>query len=438
MTSDDRLASSAGAHERADVVVIGGGAVGAWCALSLARAGRSILLLEERDQVATRASFGNSGLLTVSAAGPLAEPGIVGRALRWSIQPNGPVRIRPRLSVRTAVWTRQFWAAGERSRATTSVSLGLVRQSRALLEELDGESEIDFMYRQAGLVACFTTGQAHELALASLDKYAELGVEALPLDTRAVRLRSPLVGERVVGGIFYPEDAAVDPAAMTRATVEAACAIGARLVTGVRVQGLVNDGPSRAAVETSVGRLRAEEIVVAAGYGSLRVLSSLTVRPMIEAGRGYSDDVASPRPGLGAPLRLVERRIVATPLGDRLRISSKLEFGYADESVAQRRADGSLRQAARYLPDGSRLRRTRAPWTGVRPLTPDGLPLVGRDPTIANLTWATGHGHLGISHAPATGQLVRSLLTEDDAPAELALLRVDRFGRERRASAVAR
>src|SRR5579864_2141018 len=93
--------------ERADVVVIGAGAVGAWCALSLARSGRSPLVLEERDQVATRASFGNSGLLTVSAAAPLAVPGIMGRAFRWSLQPDGPVRIRPRVSLHTALWTRE-------------------------------------------------------------------------------------------------------------------------------------------------------------------------------------------------------------------------------------------------------------------------------------------------------------------------------------------
>lgn len=419
------------ADTSADVLVIGGGAVGAWCALKLVRSGRSVTLLEERDRFAARASFGNSGLLTVSAAGPLAEPGIAGRALRWSLQPNGPVRIRPRPSGHSVSWVRRFREAAsrERARSTTLVSRALVRRSRPLVEALVGESPIDCKYRRAGLVACFTTARAHEFALASLVENSDPDLEAIPLDGTAVRTRTELAGDGVVGGIFYPEDASLDPAAMTLAAMELARVAGADLETTARVHRLVPVGGRRAAAETARGLVHADEIVVAAGYGSRTLAAPFGGASLIAPGRGYSDDVLAPAAGLGAPIRMVEARIVAAPLGDRLRITSRLELGYADESVEQRRADASLLLASSYLAEGTRLTRVRAPWTGIRPLTPDGLPLVGRDPWIENVIWATGHGHLGISHAAVTGELVTELVTGADDSRELDLLRVDRFER---------
>jgi D-amino-acid dehydrogenase len=413
-------ASDAGPPSRrsADVVVIGAGAVGAWCALCLARAGRSVLVVEERADAATRASYGNAGLITVSAAAPIAAPGVVAQGLRWSLQPRGPVRIRPRPSRRWMAWVwhfRRLCTAATVAR-TTRISVGLVRRSATLLDELARETQADFGFRRAGLVACFVTQEALEAATARLAVLRAAGIDARPLDAPGVRGRSPLAGAGVVGGIFFPEDAAVDPAAMTRATLARARSLGAEVASGVRVVGLRPGRGGRAVLETSDGSIDAEDVVVSAGFGSVAVLAGVGASPLIEPGKGYSDDLALRRPMHGPSLRLAEARVVATPLGDRLRVTSRLDLGVSSESTSQRVADRSLQAARRYLDPGRAGQRVRAPWTGLRPMTPDGLPLVGRHRRATNVVLATGHGHLGVAHAAATGELVVRTLAGEPVP----------------------
>lgn len=411
---------------RAEIVIVGAGVVGAWCALMLARAGRSVLVLEERAEPATRASFGNAGLITVSAA-PLTAPGVIGQAIRWSLHPRAPVRIHPRLSPAWAAWAWHFHRAcsPDQVARTTEISLRLTRRSATLLDEFAATTNCDFSYRHEGLVACYLTPQAMEAAVAKLDRFVQLGIDARPLDAPAVRAASPLVGPGVIGGVFYPEDAALDPAAMTRAVLDAARRHGAQIETQVRALRLARVSGSPV-VHSADGDIVADQVVLTAGFESQALLRAAGATVFIEAGKGYSDDLGLSGRQFGPSLRLAEARVVATPLGRHLRITSRLELGDTSEIPLQHRADHSLRAACAYL-DRTRLhQRVRAPWAGLRPMTPDCLPLVGRHPDIADVILATGHGQMGVAHGPATGELVSRLIASD-APAMADALAPARF-----------
>jgi D-amino-acid dehydrogenase len=413
---------------RADVVVIGGGAVGVCCAYELARAGRDVVLLE-RGELGSGSSHGNAGLVTTSAATPVAAPGTVGQALRWLRDPDGAFRLRPRPDPRFARWLWLFrgYCAPDAWRRGSLLLRDLVRASRPLFEE--HAAAADFGYRQNGILVLYRSQQALEKAVAAAGVLEGLDIRSELADRDAIARAEPRTTADVVGGLRFPEDAHLDPPRFVRAVAARAEREGARMRTGVAVTALHPSGGALALVETTAGGFEPELVVLAAGAWSPQVASRLRLPLLVEAAKGYSLLAPGAARGLELPLRLGEARTVATPMGDDLRVTSKLDLVGLNLDVDRGRIESIPRVVRGYVALDGELERAE-PWCGLRPLTPDGLPIVGGHPGARNLVLATGHGHLGVSLAPITGRLVAQHAGGQETAFDLAPMRPDRFGRQ--------
>ena len=204
--------------------------------------------------------------------------------------------------------------------------------------------------------------------------------------------------------------------------------------TGVEVLELRRHGSRIDSLWTTAGDIAVDEVVVAAGVWSPGFASTLGVELPIEAGKGYHVDVPAAVGDPELPIWLHEDRVVITPLGDRVRFAGTLELSGLDQDVSKRRVDAIGAAVARHLPELA-ARPAVDVWRGLRPCTPDGLPVIGRPAAVENVTLATGHGMWGLQLAPVTAQLVAQLIAGEVPAHDPAPLRPDRFRPRLRASA---
>ena len=395
----------------ADVIVIGGGPIGVCCALELARAGARTVLLEKEPQVCPPESgaHANCGLLVPSDATPLAAPGVLGQGLRWMLDSSSPFYIAPRPSPALARWLWLFRAACsvERAQAAMPVLRALHVASAVLHDELARDHGERWLFHHDGVLQVYETATGLRAAAEEAEQARALGVRADELTAAEARRLFPGLCCELAGAFFFPEDGHLDPLLFTRSVAELAADAGAQVVTGAEVLSL-EPAPEGVRALTTRGDYVAGQVVLAAGAWSPFLARGLGLRLPIEPAKGYSVDVERPEDFPELPLYLGDAHVVLTPLGDALRLGSTLELSGWDMRVRPRRV-AYLREGARRaigLPaDGP----VRQRWRGPRPVTPDGLPVIGRVPGRDRVILATGHCMLGLSLGPVTGRLVAEL-----------------------------
>lgn len=404
-----------------DVVVVGGGAIGVCVASELARRGAAVTLLERGPRLASGCSAGNAGLICPSHAAPLATPAALRQGARWMLRRDSPFRVRPRLY--SAPWLARFVAACRADRAEAGTR-AIRELSLASLELHAGLAEqgLETGFERRGTLNVYETEAALELGT------REAGRAGLPvrlLSPEEARELEPALGDGIVGAIHYPREAHCDPAAFVDAVGAVAADEGATIRTGVEVRTLSrHDG--RAALETSEGVLRPQTVVLAAGAWTAQLVRRAGVFLPLEGGKGYHVDLEPVDGDPCVPVFAQEARAIATPLPGRLRLSGTLELAGLDLRIDERRVEAMRRALARVL-RGQAGRRVLDVWAGLRPCTPDGLPVIGYAPGLDGLVLATGHAMKGLALSPITGRLVAQLVTGETPDHDLAPFRPDRF-----------
>jgi D-amino-acid dehydrogenase len=400
-----------------DVVVVGGGAIGVTVAYELARRNLRTTLLE-RGELASGCSSGNAGLLCPGHSHPLATPSALREGLGSLHRPDGALGLRPRRD--TLDWLARFAAAstGAQAERSSAIIRTLSVASLALHAEL---AVLGTSFERRGILTVY--GSAHELEEARREA-AHTGLTSRMLWRDEVRELEPALRGELAGGMYFPEEAHVDPARYVRAIGAAAAAAGVDVVTGQPVSALRRrDGDLE--VEAGHRTLRAKTIVLATGAWTGRLARTVGVSVPLTGGKGYHVDLA---PGPGdprIPVLIQGTRCAITPLPDRLRIAGTLEVAGLDERPSAARIETVRRAGARVL--GSDGRETIDVWTGLRPCAPDGLPVIGRPASLPGLVLATGHAMKGLSLAPITGRLVAELVAGEKPGHDLAPLSPDRF-----------
>ena len=391
-------------------MIVGGGAIGAASALELARRGAKVTLLERGPQLAAGCSAGNAGLICPSHSVPIANPQALRDGLRWMLRPDSPFYLRPRPGV--IPWLARFARASTTSRAAAGTSA--VRELSLASLELHAElatQGIDTGFERRGTLSVYETEPAFAAAAAS--------IEGEVLTSQDVRRLEPALTGSVAGGIYHREEAHCEPRGFVEAVGRAAEEAGAEIRTGVAVRRL-RPGP---VVETSEAELRPGTVVLAAGAWSSALARGIGVFLPLEGGKGYHVDLEPSQSDPKVPVFMQEARTIATPLRDRLRLSGTMELAGLDLTISERRVGAIRRALARILGDHSD-RRVLETWAGLRPCTPDGLPVIGR---VDGLVLATGHAMKGLSLAPVTAKLVGELVAGEPASYDLTPFRPERF-----------
>ena len=402
-----------------DVVVLGAGIVGACAALELARGGARVEVIERGGGWGESCSWGNAGLLVPSHARPIAAPESLRAGLRWMVKPDSPFGLKLKPSL--APWLARYLRASTAARARDGEALQreLARESIGAFRELAAEG-IDGGFDEPGCLTVHTSADAdeHAAAEAASETGRALGAQVLTGDE--ARQLEPSLTSRVRAAVLFPDEARCDPVRLAAAVGAAATERGVRLRTGVEAYAVGGDG----IVETTHGPVRAGTVVVAAGAWSGRLARSAGVRLPLQGGKGYAAEWDPSSAPVRMPLYLHDQRVVANPMGDRTRMTGGLLLDGLDETYDHRRVRAIASAAEEVL--GVRAR-PRLTWRGLRPCTPDGLPVIGAHRDAPHVIFATGHGMLGVTLAPLTGRLVASVVAGAATHPALARLSPERF-----------
>ncbi len=410
------------------VLVIGGGVVGLACAFSLRNRGFEVTVVDAAA-MGEGASSGNGGWICPSLSGPVPAPGVISQAARWLLRSDSPLLVRPG-------WNPQFWGwllsfARHCNRKDFQSGLWAVSQlgaSSMLLFDALEASGVEFERHHQGVLLLFKTLEAARAEMDALIFMASLGCPAARwIDQEELGAIEASITGRSHIGILAPEDEHVRPETLMQGLASWLSASGVRLRPGVAISRLrTSRARATDAISTGGEEITADAFVVAAGVPTRALSRGLGTDLPLVGGKGYSMTFPGSEPTLSHALYLSEARVALSPYRDGVRVLGTMELGTASASIDQRRIEAMVRACARDLP-GLQLTGSGVPWAGLRPMVPDGLPVIGASPGVGNVVIATGHAMLGVTLAPATGELVADILERRQLPPFATQLSPGRF-----------
>jgi D-amino-acid dehydrogenase len=409
------------------VVVVGSGIIGLAAAYSLARRGCEVVIVGDRAP-GSGASSNNAGWVVPAESGPVPGPGIILETMRSMAKPDSPVYVRPAAS---PGFIRFMVGMLRASNATAyrSAFEATARLARGTMEELDAWAAdgLAFEMHADGEVRAYLDAAEHAKAAADLPAYERAGFEPASLTGDEARTLVPELSDAVAGAIRFPNERHVRPATVVSALVARLDTLGvARLDGAVTAAWALPSGGVE--LRGGFGTVRADAVVIAAGAWSARVARMLGATLPIRPGKGYSVDYVPAQLAMRSVVMLAEAHCAVTPLDGATRVAGTMEFGGLDERIS------AVRLRAIRLAPGSYFRGwdpdapSQAPSAGLRPMTPDGLPVIGRLRPFDHVYVASGHAMLGLTLAPRTGALVASMILDGGTPDVLAPFSPRRFG----------
>lgn len=415
------------------VLICGGGITGLCTAYYLAREGLAVTVVERQAGPGhDHCALGSAGYVSPSHVIPLAAPGMVWKGLKWMMDSRSPFYIRPRLDTDLMRWGWLFWRASTRRRVLRAAPVlrDLCLQSRTLYEELDALTDARSEFRQDGLLNVCRTQQSLDDEANGLARLAnELGVEAQVLDAKQTAALGLGVKLAIAGSVYFPIDAHLTPARFCAVLTDLLVGMGVRFRWNTELFGWRTVGGRVVAAQTTAGDLLADDFVLTAGSWTGGMASGLGLRLPMQAGKGYSLTLPNPRFRVTKPFILKERRVAVTPMGGTLRFGGTMEIAGHDGRVRPERVAQIVAGVQAYMPEFTAADFAGlTPWFGYRPVSPDGMPYLGRFRRHPNLIAACGHAMLGVTLAPITGRLVADILDGRTPSVDLTLLDPDRYG----------
>ncbi len=399
-----------------DIVVLGGGVVGVTSAWYLAKAGHKVTLLERRDGVALETSHANAGQISPGYASPWAAPGIPLKAAKWLLQKHAPFTVRPTSDPFQLRWMLKMFA--NCTPAAYAVNKGrmvrLAEYSRDCMKQLRGELALDYEGRQLGTLQLFRSQAQLDASQRDIAVLEEYGVPYQSLNADGCEEVEPALARvrgKVVGGLRLPGDETGDCFRFTQALADEARELGVSFVFNCTIDEVEIAKGRAVAVRAGEQRFQADAIVCALGSYGTGFLRPLGIELPVYPVKGYSLTLPM-TDAEGAPRSTVldeTYKVAITRFDERIRVGGMAELSGFNLALNPRRHDTLAMVVRDLFPQGGNLEQASF-WTGLRPMTPDGTPLVGPSP-IPGLWLNTGHGTLGWTMAAGSGQLLSDLIS---------------------------
>ena len=410
-----------------DVVVIGAGIVGLAVALRLQREGRQVTVID-RTGIAAEATRGNAGAFAFTDIMPLASPGILRKAPRWLLDPLGPLSIAPAYLPRIAPWLFHFWRASwpEKVRATAAVQAALMDLSIVETDAMLAVAGASDMLRSDGVLHLYESEAELAASEPGWQARADHGIAFTHLHgAQAIADLQPGLSPALVAATFLPAWKTVtDPLRLSLALARRFTELGGRVCQGEALA-LEPSEPGVVVPLRGTQRMTAQRVVVAAGAWSHRLARTLGDRIPLETERGYNTTLPVAAFDLKRQLTFGGHGFVVTPLECGVRVGGAVEFAGLDAPPNFERSSVLLAKAKRFMPGLATEGGTQ--WMGFRPSLPDSLPAIGAAARDARVTYAFGHGHLGMTQAAATARLVADIVLERPSALDLSPFKPQRF-----------
>ena len=414
------------------VLILGSGVIGVTSAYYLARAGHEVTVVDRQPEPALETSFANAGEVSPGYSSPWAGPGVPVKAIKWLLMKHGPLVIRPKLDPVMWVWLTKMLrnCTSARYAVNKSRMIPIAEYSRDCLRDLRRDIGIQYDERSQGTLQLFR----YQAQLDGTDEdIAVLKQYGVPYEVLSregcIAVEPALAGvkEKFAGGLRLPQDETGDCHMFTQALAKHAEALGVRFMFSTGIDRIVTDGARVSSVVTSAGLLQADAYVLALGSWSSRLVAPLGISLPVYPVKGYSITVPI-KDASGAPESTVmdeSYKVAITRLGNRIRVGGTAEIsGFSTKLYDARRAtlDHSLTD---LFPRGGDLSKATF-WSGLRPMTPDGPPVIGAT-RYANLHLNTGHGTLGWTMSCGSGRVLADMLSGKKPDVDVSALTVDRY-----------
>ena len=410
------------------VIVIGGGIVGLSTAFYLRAEGHEVTLLD-KGTITEGASFVNAGYLTPSHIVPLAAPGMISKGLKWMLNSSSPFYIKPRLDADLISWGWKFMRSC--SKKHVQRSLAAIKEinelSKGLYHEMHESVDFDFHLEDRGVLMAFKTSKAEKSEYSVMQAAQDLGLDVSLLGVEEVNRLQPGIQMNIAGAYHYRCDAHSTPEVFMNQLKKNTLKSGVEIHTETTVKNFQVRGDRISAVVTDRGNFEADEIVFAAGAWTEELLKPLKIVLSVQAGKGYRINVEA-RTGISLPCILMESKVGVTPMQGFTRFAGTMEIAGINHNIRENRVNAIAHAATQYYSgleiDLNDRKQARC---GLRPLSPDGLPFIGRHSSCSNLVLATGHSMMGWSLGPATGKLVTEIISNKKLS-----MPIDKFSPERK------
>lgn len=415
-------------QKESDVVIIGGGVIGLFCAYYLSKEGKTVTVLE-KGQMKEACSFGNCGLVSPSHALPLNSPQLILKSIKWLFQKNSPFYIRPQLDMKFVSWMLNFTLNAFDKKQIERSMYGrnnLLMDSKNLYNALFASQSFDCNWAPSGIHFVFSKEETFESYRVKDTKLSTIGLEAQPVTGQELKDMEPALTDHAYGSWFYKIDASLNPGKLMSELRKQLSADGVNIEESCEVKEFKEAKGRIAEVVTNKGSITGNDVVLATGAWSPWLEDQLHLKIPIVPGKGYSITMKRPNLSPICPLIFEERKVVATPWKDGYRLGGTMEFSGYNTTLNRGRLQSLKRAATEYLKEPFTDENVEE-WCGWRPMTNDGMPIIDKSPKHKNLYMACGHNMLGLSMAPSTGKLIADLITGHAPQIDHKFYSFDRF-----------
>ena len=398
------------------VLVLGSGVIGVSMAYYLARAGHEVTVVDRQAAPAMETSFANAGEVSPGYSAPWAGPGVPLKAIKWMLMHHSPLVIKPMLDPAMWRWGMSMLAncTEARYRINKSRMVRLAEYSRDCLKALRAETGIAYDERSQGTLQLFRTQKQLDGVGKDVEILQQYGVPFQVLDRSGYLEHEPalaLVKEKFVGALRLPGDETGDCFKYTQNLAKMAEALGVKFRFGVNIKGIERSGNEISGVTTDHGQLTADRYILALGSYSPLLAKPLGIDLPIYPVKGFSITVPISQPEFAPESTIMDEthKVAVTRLGDRIRVGGTAQLSGYDLRLDESRRDTLEFVVSDLFPRGGDVAKAEF-WTGLRPMTPDGTPIIGASP-FTNLYLSTGHGTLGWTMAAGTGRVMADLIS---------------------------
>ena len=412
-----------------NVTIIGAGVIGLNCAYYLQKEGHKVTVIERGD-ITDGCSFGNMGYVSPSHFIPLATPGIIAKGLKWMMSPSSPFYIKPRINLDLMRWGLTFWKSATAAKVEENAPHmnNLLQLTRHLMNEVKNELPEPFDMTEKGCWMLWKSEKTadHEKHLA--DQANKYGLKTIMCTPQQVQEYEPQVETNVAGGVLYLDDCHVNPSKFMHSLYSYLKSKGVHFWLNSTVKSFETSNGKITAVITDKTKLDCEELILANGSWLQNISKQLGIYTPMQPGKGYSIVYDGLEKNLQYPSILVDDRTATTPIGRWLRIGGTMELSGHSDNILPKRVTAIYNAFKKYYPAMNLPQPDiNKAWFGYRPVSPDGMPYIGRHKKFDNLSYAGGHAMLGVTAAAGTGKIIEEIVSGKKPSIELLAFDPARF-----------
>ena len=407
-------------------LILGAGPIGLASAFELAKRGESVTVISRSSNVGEAAQV-NAGWVVPIMSAPVPAPGALKKSIRWLLDSRSPLKIAPELDPGHISFMFSMLKYSTQKQFINGLS-ALSEFGRGSLDAFDSyiKQGVEFEIHRSGVLMAFTSQEeldSHAIEFEGVEKYGLALVKVL--SSNEVQSKEPLLSDIVKYGIDCSDQYFVDPTSLISGLKKKCSELGVEFIEESGPVTLISKGST---VQVAVGTrsISRDRILVAAGANSRQLLENVGIRIPIRFGKGYCFDFPGEK-RVRNSLYLSGAKVAVTPNEDYLRFAGTMEFGGDGLSISQTRAKGILDSSARYFKEN--IFSNSKPKSGLRPMTPDGLPVIGKLSGASNLYVASGHAMQGVTLAPNTGRVLADLILDKKSATDISSFNPERFSR---------